>query len=599
MILIHILLIFLVAFSSFALGKEVLELRGVNFELALSSYQYVAILFYDATEKGKQLENSFKDAALNLDSLNRNCEIAKIDSQEADVKEILDAYGIKTPSIKVFRKGIMTDYRGPFTNNKEMASFILEDSKPSVRVIKTLVEMKKSLQNQISTAVIGFFSENEDMMIEEENAESYSVRPWGQFQAAADSMRGHATFYAASSIEILDGFHIEEHNLPVIYMIAEDGDGLIEYTGEILEINISEWVLRNSAPGVGELSLTSTSGEMYTTQFFSSKKLKFILVVRSIDISQTNDFEHWKSMSEAFKGKALFSYMVDEGVADVIDFFGIDLKLDLPVIVAHDPVRDYKYKSQRLTEVSSDEMKEFVAGVVGGYIKKIVKSEPVPKASKSPVKKAVGSTVLSIVSEPEKDVLLELYAPWCAHCKKLRSTYDILGRAVEADSRIVVAKMDGTVNDVPTNWQVKGYPALLWFPAKDKPYGEKGPIPRPYWDAGFSLHEMVSFVQRESSFDMKTLKVASPEQQGQLLSEEDVLRAKYEEEDIRLKRNEGRVVYDNDVLDYLIGDVTFDGKRWHLVAAAALVLVALMAVINSSKAATGGGVSASSKKKRG
>ena len=33
------------------------------------------------------------------------------------------------------------------------------------------------------------------------------------------------------------------------------------------------------------------------------------------------------------------------------------------------------------------------------------------------------------------------------------------------------------------------------------------PVPKSYWDAGYSLHELVGFVQREGSFDPKSLKV--------------------------------------------------------------------------------------------
>ena len=74
---------------------------------------------------------------------------------------------------------------------------------------------------------------------------------------------------------------------------------------------------------------------------------------------------------------------------------------------------------------------------------------------------------------------------------------------------------------------------MLWFPAKDKPYltGDHksiNPTPRPYWDAGHSLHELVSFIQREGSFDMKTLRIATLEQLGQLMSEEEALRLKYD-----------------------------------------------------------------------
>jgi hypothetical protein len=44
-------------------SRDVLELQGENFELALSSYKYVAILFYDGTEKGQSLQKQWQAAA--------------------------------------------------------------------------------------------------------------------------------------------------------------------------------------------------------------------------------------------------------------------------------------------------------------------------------------------------------------------------------------------------------------------------------------------------------------------------------------------------------------------------------------------------------
>ena len=47
-----------------------------------------------------------------------------------------------------------------------------------------------------------------------------------------------------------------------------------------------------------------------------------------------------------------------------------------------------------------------------------------------------------------QDVLIEFYAPWCGHCKKLTPIYDELGAKL-ADEDVEIVKMDATANDVP------------------------------------------------------------------------------------------------------------------------------------------------------
>ena len=222
----------------------------------------------------------------------------------------------------------------------------------------------------------------------------------------------------------------------------------------------------------------------------------------------------------------------------MVEYFGVDMQADLPIIAAHQPSTDFRFKSpSRLDLAGEAALMQFVQGVIAGQISKVLKSEPVPAerkvGDKNHVVQAVGTTVLDIVSVPDKDVLLFVHSSECQRCKRVLPTYDILSRAVAGEPRIVIAKIDSLANDIPSSWGVTDLPAFLWFPASDKPYtkgkgkgkgegegegeGAGEPTPKPYWDAGYSLVELVGFVQRESSFDVRTLRVATSEQLGSLM----------------------------------------------------------------------------------
>lgn len=65
-------------------AKQVLELQGVNFELAITSYKYVAVLFYDKSQRGQNLLKSWMNASLNLD-IDRESELATVSQITDDV----------------------------------------------------------------------------------------------------------------------------------------------------------------------------------------------------------------------------------------------------------------------------------------------------------------------------------------------------------------------------------------------------------------------------------------------------------------------------------------------------------------------------------
>jgi hypothetical protein len=70
----------------------------------------------------------------------------------------------------------------------------------------------------------------------------------------------HASFYVVSSADVMSSLKLGAEDLPAVFMVSVDDEGVQRYTGEILELNLSEWVLKHSSPGMGELTLNSASG---------------------------------------------------------------------------------------------------------------------------------------------------------------------------------------------------------------------------------------------------------------------------------------------------------------------------------------------------
>ena len=62
-------------------------------------------------------------------------------------------------------------------------------------------------------------------------------------------------------------------------------------------------------------------------------------------------------------------------------------------------------------------------------------------------------------------ILIEFYAPWCGHCKRLAPEYEKAADMLKnSGSKAVVGKVDSTVErTAATAWSIRGYPSLLYF----------------------------------------------------------------------------------------------------------------------------------------
>ncbi|XP_072290868.1 protein disulfide-isomerase A3 [Eucyclogobius newberryi] len=473
--MLRLTLLLVAALGGFSSASDVLDLTDDDFESRIGDRDLVLVEFF-APWCGhcKRLAPEYEAAATRLKGV---VSLAKVDCTANS--NVCGKYGVNGyPTLKIFRDGEETGpYDGPRTADG-IVSFLKKQAGPASVELPSEDQLDKYISDQ-DASVIGFFSDS-------------SSSAQTEFLKAASALRESYRF-AHTNNEAL---------------VTANGEGVVLFRPKKLQNKFEE-------------STVTFSEEKFT----SNKLKKFIqdnifgacphmtddnkdqlkgrdLCVAYFDVDYAKNpkgSNYWRNrvmkVAKSFldQGRSLsFAVANKNAFMHELSEFGLDAGAGELPLVAIRTARGDKYAMSEEFTRDGKALETFLQDYFDGKLKRYLKSEAVPEDNDGPVKVLVAENFDSIVNDDSKDVLIEFYAPWCGHCKTLEPKYKELGEKLSSNPNVVIAKMDATANDVPTPYEVSGFPTIYFSPAGQKSSPKK-------YNGGREVSDFVSFLKREAS----------------------------------------------------------------------------------------------------
>ncbi|KAL2938321.1 Protein disulfide isomerase-like 1-4 [Bienertia sinuspersici] len=427
--------------------KDVVVLKERNFTDVIEENKYVLVEFY-APWCGhcQSLAPEYAAAATQLKSEGVNAVLAKVDAtEENELAHQFDVQGF--PTVLFFIDGEHKVYNGQRTKDA-IVTWIKKKTGPSVYNITTTEEAEEILTAN-EKVVLGYLNS--------------LTGPESDQLAAASRLEDEVNFYQTVEPNVAKLFHIDaKAKRPALVLLKKDVEKFNHFDGKFEKSVISEFVFANKLPLV-----TTFTRESASLIFDSQIKKQLILFATSNDSEKVLPL--FQEASKPFKGKIIFVYVQldnEDTGKPVAEYFGVTG--DGPQVIAYSGNDDGK-KFFFEGEMNLEKLKAFGEGFIEDTLKPFYKSDPIPESNDDDVKIVVGNNFDEIVLDESKDVLLEIYAPWCGHCQSLEPTYNKLAKHLRGINSIVIAKMDGTTNEHPRA-KADGFPTILFFPAGNKSF---------------------------------------------------------------------------------------------------------------------------------
>ncbi|OMJ67705.1 hypothetical protein SteCoe_35059 [Stentor coeruleus] len=424
---------------------EITEEEGVwvlneaNFDEALSIQPNMLIEFY-APWCGhcKKLAPEYAKAAQKLAKNNPPIRIAKVDATANT--ELAKKYKVEGyPTLKYFVNKTPIEYTGGRTEDT-IVSWILKKNTPTVSFFSNSVDLKNFIDLYKVVVVLFANKDSEKVGIIEVVGKSF------------DSV----TFAVATDAESAAEYGVSDSGLIIL---KKFDDKRADFQGKFNNAEITKFINEHRFPWVMPF------GDDAIELIFKKSSPGLFLFCSSY-----SEFQNaMETLSKEFKGTLAFTWadLKSKDNSKLSEHLGI-VGSDQPTSVIVDPRGGDNKKYRFSGQVSYDSLKEFINNWTSKKLEPYLKTQDVPQNSyDGSVRVLVGKNFEEVVFDKEKDVLVEFYAPWCGHCKKLAPEYEKLAEELKGIPSVVIAKMDSTVNEAK-GVAIKGFPTLKFYRANNK-----------------------------------------------------------------------------------------------------------------------------------
>lgn len=457
-------------------ADSVVDLTDDDFDSKLNSYDTALVMFY-APWCGhcKRLKPEYEKAAQLLESNDPPVTLAKVDCTEAG-KSTCGKFSVQGyPTLKIFKNGeVSSEYNGP-REAAGIAKYMRAQVGPSAKDLLNVKATEEFLAKE-DVSVVGFFS-----------SDSSDLK--SAFLKVAEKLRETTRFALSTNKDVLTKFgHSDKIVLyrPKHLNNKFESDSVV-FDGATNKDAITTWVEKNYHGLVGHRTVDNSA------QFKQPLVIAYFGVDYVKNVKGTN---YWRNrilkVAKSFANDYNFAISNKDDFQQELNEYGMEYVGDDKPRVTMKDASGTKFV---MTETFSPEsLEKFLNDVKGGKLEPYLKSEALPDNS-GPLKTAVAKNFEEVVTNNGKDTLIEFYAPWCGHCKKLTPIFAEVAEALK-DEDIAIVKMDATANDVPSRFEVRGFPTLYWL-AKDS----KDNIQR--YEGGREKDDFIKYIAKHATKELR------------------------------------------------------------------------------------------------